>query len=261
MNFLQLLFIEFNRMKWFLLMLVIVVFGGQFFLAMIMPGQLIRNVQLDRISAYDTHNFSIVLSSNYYLFTVLVPTVVIFLYIAIIWYRDWFGKGTYMQRLLTLPIRRMTIFYAKLTTIIMVALLFVALHSLLLPLQQLTFAAMLPDQLYSGNADMITLIQMSFLEVFYWHNLLDFIYIYLFGIALICLIFTGVLIERAYRSIGLAINAGLAVVLFVLYIQLIEVSMSLYSHEMMWLMSVILVISLIVSLVVSSLLLTKRMSA
>ncbi|MBM7632176.1 hypothetical protein [Geomicrobium sediminis] len=261
MNFLQLLFIEFNRMKWFLLMLVIVVFGAQFFLSMITPGRLVRDIQLDRISAYETYNFSIVLASDYYLFTVLIPTIVIFVYVAIIWYRDWLGKGTYMQRLLTLPIRRMIIFYAKLTTIVLVALLFIALHSLLLPLQQLTFAAMLPDQFYSGNANVITLIQMSFLEVFYWHNLIDFIYVFLISITLISLMFTGVLIERAYRYVGLVMNASIVIVLFVLYIQLIEASMSFYSHEMMWMISGIIVILLTVSLVVSSLLLTKRMSA
>jgi len=57
-------------------------------------------------------------------------------YIFLIWYRDWFGKNTFIYRLLMLPTTRLNIFYAKVTNIMIMTFGLVAFQLIFLPIER-----------------------------------------------------------------------------------------------------------------------------
>src|SRR5699024_10331431 len=139
-------------------------------------------------------------------------------YIFFIWYRDWFGKNTFIYRLLMLPTTRLNIFYAKLSTILLVTFGFVGFQLMILPLETRLMQWMVPKDF---RVDMtLQNIMDSFME---WHIILpqtftQFILHYGTGTIVVSVIFTAILFERSFRWKGVLLGVIYGIVAIGMFI-------------------------------------------
>lgn len=135
--------------------------------------------------------------------SLLICIAVLSLYVFLIWYRDWFGRSSFIYRLLMLPTARRHVYLAKLTAILIFVFGLVSFQLILLPIEKTIFHLIVP-------ADTIEPSYMS--EAIAAHRIFDtlliprnfdqFLFSYGLGIAAVLVIFTAILIERSYRLIG-----------------------------------------------------------
>ncbi|GAK12639.1 hypothetical protein [Geomicrobium sp. JCM 19039] len=219
MSFLRLLFIELNRIRFLFLALVAIVVITQFALTLLLPRYWVGQIESGEMIPSITFTFINVFEHGIYSLSLALPVITIGLYIFIVWYRDWFGQGTFMKRLLMLPSSRMNVFAAKLVTIVLVTLAVVSIYRLVLPLQMGLFEWVLPNSLYGGQIEPFYLFHSlnSALAIVYPPTLLDFFVVYGLGITLVCVLFSAILFERSFGFIGLGIGAAYVVAAFMLY--------------------------------------------
>ncbi|HSI68168.1 MAG TPA: hypothetical protein VK947_12155, partial [Planococcus sp. (in: firmicutes)] len=129
------------------------------------------------------------------------------LYIFLIWYRDWIGKNTFVYRLLMLPTTRLNIFYAKITTILLLTFGLVAFQFILLPIEMSVMEAMVPAELRSDIGVAEFLVSMPGLNIILASSFVEFVLYYGAGVVAVSILFTAILFERSFRWKG--IMAGL----------------------------------------------------
>ena len=61
-------------------------------------------------------------NSEWFVMPIVLCIAMLMIYVFFIWYRDWFGKNTFIYRLLMLPTERINIYFAKLTAIMLLVL-------------------------------------------------------------------------------------------------------------------------------------------
>jgi len=153
----------------------------------------------EAVDAYGKSSFAQVVASGPFLLILGAGMMVILIGAFVIWYRDWFGKTNYIYRLLLLPGSRSSIYFAKLTTIVLLMFGFVTVQWLmffvLTPLHDL----LLPPELFE-QVSIATMLERSGLMYLYDFYLPNFVLIYLFALLVIVFIFALVLIERSYRK-------------------------------------------------------------
>ena len=124
-------------------------------------------------------------------------------YIFLIWYRDWFGKNTFIYRLLMLPTTRLNIFYAKLTNILLLTFGFVAFQLILLPIEMTVFKWMIPSE-FRFDMGIIEILNSSpELSIIFPSSIVEFILYYGVGIIAVSVIFTAILFERSFKWKGI----------------------------------------------------------
>lgn len=139
-------------------------------------------------------------------------------YIFLIWYRDWFGKNTFAYRLLTLPTARLNVFFAKITTILLMTFGFVAFQLILIPLESILLKRMVPQDF---RVDMSLEEIISTFEILYViipNSMTEFILYYGTGLMAVAILFTAILFERSYRMKGIflgAVYSSLAIIMFI----------------------------------------------
>ena len=72
------------------------------------------------------------MNSGWFGIPIIFCIAMLMIYVFFIWYRDWFGKNTFIYRLLMLPTERITIYFSKLTAILFFVLGLVALQIVLM---------------------------------------------------------------------------------------------------------------------------------
>src|SRR5690625_1149532 len=88
--------------------------------------------QATYIEQYGTMSFYRITQTIWVMGPIALCIGALIFYIFIIWYRDWFGKHTFIYRLLMLQTARLNVFFANATSIFLMVLGLVALHILLL---------------------------------------------------------------------------------------------------------------------------------
>src|SRR5699024_8235314 len=73
--------------------------------------------QADYLLQYGTMSFQRITQSIWVMGPIALCIVALLFYVFLIWYRDWFGKNTFIYRLLMLPTARLNVYLAKATTI------------------------------------------------------------------------------------------------------------------------------------------------
>ncbi|MEX2460497.1 MAG: hypothetical protein WD469_04240 [Paenibacillaceae bacterium] len=132
---------------------------------------------------------------------------VLLLYVFLIWYREWFGKNTFIYRLLMLPTSRMNVYLAKMTAILLFVLGLIAFQLFMLPLQMIVFNTIIPSGLRE-SISLIAMIQMSpYLSMLIPKYFIEFILYYSTGLMGVIVVFTAILLERSFRIKGIV--AGL----------------------------------------------------
>lgn len=136
---------------------------------------------------------------------IVFAAAVLMLYCFFIWYRDWFGKNTFIYRLLMLPTARITIYFSKATAIFLMVLGLVALQVILLQIEGSILKWLVPQNLRTdfsimefvsgmpGTLHLGLLIPASFTQ---------FLIHYGIGFMAVFVLFTSILLERSYRFIG-----------------------------------------------------------
>lgn len=139
-------------------------------------------------------------------------------YIFLIWYRDWFGKHTFAYRLLTLPTARLNVFFAKITTILLMTFGFVAFQLLLLPLESKILKWMVPEGFRVDMSIAEIIGGFEILTMIIPNSMTEFLLYYGAGLLLVTVLFTAILFERSYHLKGIFMGAaysGLAVIVFI----------------------------------------------
>ncbi|QGQ98950.1 hypothetical protein EHS13_30765 [Paenibacillus psychroresistens] len=139
---------------------------------------------------------------------IALGAVTLILYVLLIWYKEWFGKNTFVYRLLMLPTSRMNIYLAKLSAIVLFVLGLVAFQLIILYLQMLTFNAIINQELrqYISMAELISRNRM--LSVFYPWHFIQFLFYYGLGITAVIVVFTLIMLERSFRIKGIVAAVG-----------------------------------------------------
>ncbi|MGE7094460.1 hypothetical protein ACQKII_24115 [Lysinibacillus sp. NPDC048646] len=154
---------------------------------------------LEQYGAFSFHQF---INSVWFVMPIFFCIALLMIYVFFIWYRDWFGKNTFIYRLLMLPTERVTIYFAKLTAIMFLVLGLITCQIALMPIEIQIVNSIVP-------ADFRT--YFSFYEIFplpiwgllYPKTFTEFILIYGIGLIFVAVLFTAILFERSYGLKGI----------------------------------------------------------
>lgn len=154
------------------------------------------------IEQYGNISFYNFTQAAWFLLPIMLCVVVLIIYVFFIWYRDWLGKNTFSYRLLMLPTARITIYFAKATTILLFVLGLVALQLVLLPVESQVLQWVVPSEFRTD---------LSIYEITNLHNLsvllpsifIEFVLYYAGGMLAVCIVFTAILFERSFRIKGI----------------------------------------------------------
>lgn len=217
------------------------------------------------IEGFGQFSFIHVLQSIWFMGPIALSVAGLIFYVFLIWYRDWFGKNTFIYRLLMLPTSRLNVFFAKATTIMLMVMGLVSLQLVLLLVENRVLKLMVP-KVFRMDLDINTIINNSqYLQTLIPQTFTEFILYYGLGLMAISIVFTGILFERSYRLKGIifaAIYAVLAVTVFVLPI-IIEESIQggfFYMNEVIILEIVLGMIVIASSVWVSNYLLKNKVT-
>lgn len=275
-NFIKLFNFELNRfMKMFIAMLAIVfvVQLGTVILQATGYMVLVKDVTKGgRVSPEqfleEYWHFSLVESiySIGFLAPIAFGVVGLLFYMFFIWYRDWFARNTFIYRLFMLPTSRMTIYFAKLATIMATVLGMVAFQLIYLAIYKQVIKWIVPV-VYRSDLPLGLAVEVTdYLNVFIPSYVSSFFIAYGLGITFVIVIFTAILFERSFRLIGAIVGVfyiGFAFGLFVLpfIVQFIFFdSFYFYADEMFYIQLVISLIIAGVSLWISHYLLAKKVT-
>lgn len=215
------------------------------------------------LSQYGPMSLNQVLSSIWFLGPMALCVALVAFYIFLIWYRDWFGKNTFIYRLLMLPTARLNVFLAKITTILLMTFGFAAFQLILYPIEGTILKWMVPKE-FRLDLGVYELIGSNrFLQIIFPNSFIEFILYYGAGFAAVTILFTAIMFERSYRIKGVVLGIGysiLAVVLFFVPIIIQEFLQNyyLYPSELLILETVMGVIVTFCSIWTSNYLLKKK---
>ncbi|MCZ8523932.1 MULTISPECIES: hypothetical protein [Paenibacillus] len=218
----------------------------------------------DGLIAGSGHSFTTFSTNPLFLAPVALCAAALILYVFLIWYRDWFGRHTFIYRLLLLPSSRMNVYWAKLSAIFLFVLGLIALQLATLPLHLYTFQAIVPEE-YRTAADVAAVIRKNDLFILLIPRYAsDYIFFYGLGLAGLIVAFTVILLERSYRIRGL-----IAGILYILCVVFLLVTPSVihevypyffYFDELNWMTCVIGLLIVCGSLWLSSYLIRRKIT-
>ncbi|GGB47709.1 hypothetical protein GCM10011409_26520 [Lentibacillus populi] len=202
-------------------------------------------------------------TSNWFFGPIALCIAAVAFYIFFIWYRDWFGKNTFVYRLLMLPTARLNVFFAKITTILLSTFGFVALQLILLPIESTILKWMVPKEFRVDSIPQEIIRSMRELSIIIPQSFIEFVLYYGAGFTAVAILFTAILFERSYRIKGILMGIAycLVGVIFFFTPVLIEEFLQVnyfYPLEMLGIEIGIGVIVLAVSILVSRFLLNKK---
>lgn len=154
------------------------------------------------IEQHGTMSFFDITQSTWFMGPILACGVVLIIYVFFIWYRDWFGKNTFGYRLLMLPTARITIYFAKATTILLFVLGLVALQLLLLPVESKVLQLVVPSE-FRTDLPIHAITNSHNLSILFPNTFIDFVLYYGGGMAMVFIVFTVILFERSFRIKGI----------------------------------------------------------
>ncbi|SEQ73591.1 hypothetical protein SAMN05216232_3193 [Virgibacillus subterraneus] len=185
-------------------------------------------------------------------------------YIFLIWYRDWFGKNTFIYRLLMLPTARINVFFAKATSIFLMVLGLVSVQLILLPLESTILKWVVPTD-FRVDLALSEIIKFDYLAILVPQSFIEFILYYGAGFMVVSVLFTAILFERSYKWKGILMGIGytlLSIVIFAMPVLLMIVFNQdyLYPLEMLAVETFLGIVVLAASIWMSDFLLKKKVT-
>lgn len=157
------------------------------------------------LEQYGYMTFFKIFETAWFFGPIMLAVATLIIYVFFIWYRDWFGKNTFIYRLLMLPTERFNVYLAKATTILLFVLGLVALQLVLIPMEIQVMQWIVPDefrmdlsvkQITSSNG-LIVLFPITFTEFFLYYG---------GGMVAVFIVFTAIMFERSFRLKGIFIG-------------------------------------------------------
>ena len=147
---------------------------------------------------YERFELSYFIDSIWFIAPTIICFTILGLYIFAIWYREWFGKSTFIYRLLMLPTARITVYAAKLCTILLFTFGFLAWQVGLVYIEHLAAKALISNSLYSTESNFSAYLNEP-LNILIPTTMTEFILLYGFAVLIVIGLFTAILFERSYR--------------------------------------------------------------
>lgn len=198
----------------------------------------------------------------FFLGAIALVVVSLLIYLLFIWYRDWFGKNTFVYRLLMLPTNRMNIFFSKACSILIFIFGFVVLQILMIPTLHFILKLLVPIDFRLDLTLTDIILGNQALSLFIPTYYVDFIIYYVIGIILMFVIFSMILMERSFRLLGfgMVIVYGGAIILLLISPDIIQAITNYYFYwsEVQFIRGVLLILIGGLSLWLSNYLLNKK---
>ncbi|MEC5424548.1 hypothetical protein QGM71_13690 [Virgibacillus sp. C22-A2] len=158
--------------------------------------------QAQFLEMYGPMSFSNITRTSWFMGPIALSIAALIFYIFLIWYRDWFGKNTFIYRLLMLPTARINIYLAKATSIFLMVLGLVSIQLILLPIESTLLKWIVPKN-FRLDMSIDGMIESSkFLFILFPPTFIEFLLHYGIGFMAVFLLFTAVLFERSFRIKG-----------------------------------------------------------
>lgn len=143
-------------------------------------------------------------------------------YCFFIWYRDWFGKNTFIYRLLMLPTARLNVFFAKATSIFLMVLGLVSLQLLLFPIQSTILKWLVPVDFRTDLAirEIINsnIAYGNYMQILVPESFIQFMINYGIGFMAVFVLFTAILFERSFRWKGVLLGSVYSLVAIAVFL-------------------------------------------
>ncbi|MFC4024806.1 hypothetical protein ACFOUV_13465 [Oceanobacillus longus] len=182
-----------------------------------------------------------------------------------IWYREWFGKNTFIYRLLMLPNARLHVYLAKASSIFLMVLGLVSIQLILLPIESTILKFIVPFDFRMDMEISDIVNNFSYLFILIPDSFMQFIINYGIGFMAIFILFTAILFERSFRLKGILLGFGyslLATVVF-LFPLILEIFFGvnyLYPTELFFVELILAIIVTGASIWMSNYLMNKRIT-
>ncbi|QOS91224.1 hypothetical protein [Peribacillus sp. JNUCC41] len=273
MRYIKLVNFEINRFSKIYLSLLLITLVSQFAGVIIVTKSLLNDardiMKEERLSeaAYITNyggiDFSHIAHSLFFVGPIALSAVALIFYIFLIWYRDWFGKNTFIYRLLMLPTSRLSIYLSKATAIFLMVLGLIAFQIIMLPMENALFNSNVPQALLNemstyGITKLIPILSLIIPSTF-----TQFLISYGIGLMIMSILFTAIMFERSFRIKGIIMGllyCGIAAVLFLAPVLMEIGNFYFYPNELFGLMLAIGIILTGLSVWLGSWLLKNRVT-
>lgn len=218
------------------------------------------------ISDYGTMNMLDYINGGlWFLGPIALCIAALMFYVFLIWYRDWFGKNTFIYRLLILPSARLNVLLAKATTILLLVFGLVSIQLILLPIENTILKWIVPLDFRTDLSIHELLEQSHFLQILIPGSFVEFIIYYGVGATVVLVMFTAILFERSFRlkGIWMAIIFGLiSIVIFFLpdFTALLLQKDYLYPIEHLIVQSLLVIMLMALCIWMSNFLLNKKIN-
>ena len=181
------------------------------------------------------------------------------LYSLVIWYRDYFSKSKTIATLLMLPQKRFNIYISKFLTVIMMIFGIIASQFLFWFIDLVIIKIILNVNTEGFlNVFKTMLVQQNMISNLVFNQPIDFMMVDILGVILaVTVLFTGVIIERSFRKIGVVLGSIYVAASIGIYIY-VTVSYCTYSDILLKAHLLYYILMFIVSILISINLLNKR---
>ncbi|MFJ7755382.1 hypothetical protein ACQKGI_20780 [Peribacillus muralis] len=228
MRYMKLVNFEINRFSKIYLTLLLITVLSQFAGVLIVTKNLLNNAkdimlqekltEAAYLSEYGGIDFTHIANTLWFLGPIALSAVALIFYIFLIWYRDWFGKNTFIYRLLMLPTSRLSIYLSKATAIFLMVLGLIAWQLILLPMENALFNSSVPQAFLNMELSTSSIATANgLLTLIIPSTFTAFLLSYGTGLMIMSVLFTAIMFERSFRMKGILLGlvyGGVAAVLF-----------------------------------------------
>ncbi|MCO0597085.1 hypothetical protein NGI46_06350 [Peribacillus butanolivorans] len=170
------------------------------------------------VTNYGGIDFTHIANTLWFLGPIALSAVALVFYIFLIWYRDWFGKNTFIYRLLMLPTSRLSIYLSKATAIFLMVLGLIAFQIIILPMENALFNSYVPESLLNMEMSTSSIVKFNgVLNLIIPTTFTQFLLSYGAGLMVMSILFTAIMFERSFRIKGIILGlvyCGIAAALF-----------------------------------------------
>ncbi|WP_440970280.1 hypothetical protein ACSS6N_23835 [Peribacillus frigoritolerans] len=249
MRYIKLVNFEINRFSKIYLSLLLITLVSQFAGVIIVTKSLLNDardiMKEERLSEaayianYGGIDFNHIANSLLFVGPIALSAVALIFYIFLIWYRDWFGKNTFIYRLLMLPTSRLSIYLSKATSIFLMVLGLIAFQIIILPMENALFNSNVPEALLNEMSISTITIANPILSLIIPSTFTQFLISYGTGLMIMSILFTAIMFERSFRIKGIIMGllyCGIAAVLFLAPVLMEIGNFYFYPNELFGLM-------------------------
>lgn len=274
-RYLKLVNFEFNRFSKIYISLIVLTIVSQIIGVFVVSNNFLKNAKeimgnssvtvAKFIEENEAMSFYQISGSLWVIGPIVICIAALLFYMFLIWYRDWYGKNSFIYRLLMIPTARLNIYFAKATSLFLMVLGLVAVQISLLPLENIFMKYLVPSELRIDLTLTEIINSSQYIALLFPTTLFDFGVNYAIGFIFVFVIFTAILLERSFGVIGILLAAfyGVATYLVLLLPLFITATLDkafLYPMEYFILEVVLVLIILGISIMISRFLLNKKIT-